>query len=88
MFLLVFLLWNIGEADASYSYVVIDAETGRLLDGSNPNDAMPIASLTKVWTALTVLDNVSLDEEITISECCRDAGRLIALLKGGRGMDS
>ena len=60
-------MWNINEAEASTSYVVIDANTGRLLEGSNPNDALPIASLTKVWTALTVLDNVSLDEEITIS---------------------
>lgn len=60
-------MWNINEADASSSYVVIDANTGRLLEGSNPNAALPIASLTKVWTAITVLDNVSLDDEITIS---------------------
>ncbi|MFJ7826207.1 D-alanyl-D-alanine carboxypeptidase family protein [Psychrobacillus sp. NPDC096623] len=64
---MVFLLWNIIEADASSSYVVIDANTGRLLEGSEPNAPLPIASLTKVWTAITVLDNVSLDEEITIS---------------------
>ncbi len=64
---MLFLLWNLNEAEASSSYVVIDANTGRLLEGSNPNAELPIASLTKVWTALTVLDNVPLDGEITIS---------------------
>ncbi len=65
--MLLFLLWNVNEAKASSSYVVIDASTGRLLEGSNANAELPIASLTKVWTALTVLDNVPLDDEITIS---------------------
>lgn len=64
---MLFLLWNVSEADASSSYAVIDAKTGRLLEGSNADAELPIASLTKVWTALTVLDNVSLDDEITIS---------------------
>lgn len=64
---MLFLLWNVNEANASSSYAVIDAKTGRLLEGSNVNVELPIASLTKVWTALTVLDNVPLDDEITIS---------------------
>ena len=68
LFLLLFLLWNINEVEASTSFAVIDADTGRLLEGSNANVELPIASLTKVWTALTVLDNVQLDDEITISE--------------------
>ncbi|WP_191963866.1 D-alanyl-D-alanine carboxypeptidase family protein [Psychrobacillus sp. AK 1817] len=63
-----FLLINISNAHAtSSSYAVIDAKTGRLLLGSNADVELPIASLTKVWTALTVLDNATLDEEITIS---------------------
>ncbi|WP_342600829.1 D-alanyl-D-alanine carboxypeptidase family protein [Psychrobacillus sp. FSL H8-0483] len=62
-----FLIWNVNDAEASSSYAVIDAKTGRLLEGSNVDAELPIASLTKVWTALTVLDNASLDEEVTIS---------------------
>lgn len=63
-----FLFVNIGNAQAvSSSYAVIDAKTGRLLLGNNAEVELPIASLTKVWTALTVLDNATLDEEITIS---------------------
>lgn len=45
------------NADANTSWAVIDAETGRLLSGANENVRMPIASLTKIWTALTVLES-------------------------------
>lgn len=66
--MLISLFWNTAGVEASSSYSVIDAESGRLLEGSNEQTELPIASLTKVWTALTVLDYISLDEEITISE--------------------
>ncbi len=62
------LVWNIQGVEASSSYAVIDAKTGRLLIGSNADQELPIASLTKVWTALTVLDNAELDEVVTISQ--------------------
>ncbi|WP_420849943.1 D-alanyl-D-alanine carboxypeptidase family protein [Psychrobacillus vulpis] len=68
LILLLFLFWQTDNVEASSSYVVIDAHSGRVLEGSNEQTKLPIASLTKVWTALTVLDAVSLDEEITISE--------------------
>lgn len=53
---------------ASASYAVIDAETGRLLEGSSPHERMPIASLTKIWTALIAIENSELDDEVTISQ--------------------
>lgn len=68
MFFLLFLFWQVGDVEASSSYAVIDVQTGRLLEGSNEYEELPIASLTKVWTALTVLDNASLEDEITISQ--------------------
>ncbi|ALC85888.1 D-alanyl-D-alanine carboxypeptidase [Bacillus sp. FJAT-22090] len=61
------LLWQTTGVEASSSYVAIDVNSGRLLEGSNAHAELPIASLTKVWTALTVLDASDLDEEITIS---------------------
>ncbi|MFF2752649.1 D-alanyl-D-alanine carboxypeptidase family protein [Psychrobacillus sp. NPDC058041] len=66
---MLFLFWqtNNVEASTSSSYVVIDAKSGRLLEGNNAYTELPIASLTKVWTALIVLDSCDLDEEITIS---------------------
>ena len=61
------LFWQTTGVEASSSYVAIDVNSGRLLEGSNAHAELPIASLTKVWTALTVLDASNLDEEITIS---------------------
>lgn len=52
---------------AKASYAVIDADTGRLLSGSNAHAQMPIASLTKIWTALIAIENSDLDEEVVIS---------------------
>ncbi|MEI4768433.1 D-alanyl-D-alanine carboxypeptidase family protein [Psychrobacillus sp. FJAT-51614] len=62
-----FLFWQTTGVEASSSYVAIDVNSGRILEGSNVHAELPIASLTKVWTALTVLDASDLDEEITIS---------------------
>ncbi|MEK3994688.1 D-alanyl-D-alanine carboxypeptidase family protein [Psychrobacillus sp. FSL K6-2365] len=76
-------MWNVNDVEASSSYAVIDANTGRLLEGSNANTELPIASLTKVWTALTVLDNVSLDDEITISNAAATQEGSSLYLKAG-----
>lgn len=53
---------------AGHAYAVIDAKTGRLLSGSNVYDELPIASLTKMWTALVVIENSDLNDVVTISE--------------------
>lgn len=52
---------------ANASYVVIDAETGRILEGTSEHARMPIASLTKIWTALIAIENSKLDDVVTIS---------------------
>lgn len=52
---------------ASASYAVIDADTGRLLFGSSPHVKMPIASLTKMWTALVAIENADINMEVTVS---------------------
>ncbi|QIC48941.1 D-alanyl-D-alanine carboxypeptidase [Lysinibacillus sphaericus] len=48
-------------------YAVLDGETGRVLIGSNSNERLPIASLTKIWTALVAVENSDLQEEVVIS---------------------
>lgn len=58
---------------ANASYAVVDADTGRLLYGSNPHAKMPIASLTKMWTALVAIENGDLDMEITVSDAAAAA---------------
>lgn len=57
--LLLALFISTPEKDAAThsAWAVIDADTGRLLEGSNENVKLPIASLTKIWTAFTVIES-------------------------------
>ncbi|MGM9921068.1 MAG: D-alanyl-D-alanine carboxypeptidase, partial [Bhargavaea sp.] len=55
-------------ASAAQAYAVIDAETGRLLEGVNEDARLPIASLTKIWTALTYIDAAGTDGTVTVSD--------------------
>lgn len=65
------------------SFAVIDAETGRLLFGQNPHHQQPIASLTKIWTALITIENANLEDTITISkEATYSEGSSIYLEEG------
>lgn len=72
------------EASAQQSaWVVIDADTGRLLNGSNEHVRMPIASLTKIWTAFTVLESGSSIGSTTISPvAASEEGSSIYLQQG------
>ncbi|WP_438318350.1 D-alanyl-D-alanine carboxypeptidase family protein [Sporosarcina sp. FA9] len=67
LFMSLFLFIGSADASARQAWAVIDAETGRLLMGSNENVSLPIASLTKIWTALTVIESRSLSSEVIIS---------------------
>ena len=54
------------EAEA---WALVDEETGLYLAGENPDEQLPMGSVTKIMTALVVLEEgVDLDEEVTISE--------------------
>lgn len=68
---------------ASSGYAVIDGQTGRLLIGESPHEQLPIASLTKMWTAFVVLTYSELTDEVTISEeAVRSEGSSIYLKAG------
>lgn len=77
------------SADAAGSaWAVIDADTGRLLDGSNENSQLPIASLTKIWTAFTFLESGHAKGEIPISSEAASAEGSSLYLEQGTSMDS
>ncbi len=60
----------------SRAAVVMNAETGELLYSKNPDRTMPIASITKLMTAMVVLDaRLPMDEPITISQADVDTLR-------------
>lgn len=48
-------------------YAVLDGDTGRVLFESNSDARLPIASLTKIWTALVAIENSDLQDEVVIS---------------------
>ena len=55
------------------AWALVDRETGLLLAGENPDEGLPVASMTKVMTALVALREaeegaVSLDDEVVVSE--------------------
>ncbi|MDO4546467.1 MAG: D-alanyl-D-alanine carboxypeptidase family protein [Clostridia bacterium] len=48
--------------------VLIEAGSGRVLYGKNENERLPVASTTKIMTALLTLENCGLDETVTASQ--------------------
>jgi len=47
--------------------VLMDADSGRVLYGKNEDAVMAMASTTKIMTCITVLEQVSLDDVLTVS---------------------
>ncbi|CAM3059788.1 D-alanyl-D-alanine carboxypeptidase family protein [Filibacter tadaridae] len=84
------LLFSVGakNAAAGQAWAVIDADTGRFLDGQNENVRLPIASLTKIWTAFTVLESGVPNREVLISSRAASAEGSSIYLKQGMTIDS
>jgi D-alanyl-D-alanine carboxypeptidase len=49
------------------AYILVDADTGRVLAGDHEHDALPPASTSKIMTALTAIERLPLDAKITVS---------------------
>jgi D-alanyl-D-alanine carboxypeptidase len=54
------------DAEAG-AWVLVDEASGETLAGKNSSEELPMASTTKIMTALVTLDGTSLDEEVTVS---------------------
>jgi D-alanyl-D-alanine carboxypeptidase (penicillin-binding protein 5/6) len=51
------------------AWALMDADSGVYLDGKNPDERLPIASTTKIMSALVVLEQgADLEREVTISQ--------------------
>ena len=66
-------------AQGPEAYAVADATTGHLLDSRKPNRKLPIASLTKIATAMVVLDWLDVSKQ--------DVGSLAAIPNGVTAID-
>lgn len=53
------------------SYIVIDKETSRIIASRNSNRKMPMASTTKIMTALVALEEIlNIDNEVIVPDYC------------------
>lgn len=65
------------------SAVLMDAETGEILYSKNMDNAYPMASTTKIMTALLTLENTKLDDVVTIDKTAANVdGSKIYLYEG------
>lgn len=67
--------------------IVMDVDSGAVLFGQGIHQAYPPASITKILTALIVLENCELDEVVTFSETAMnsvepDSGNKLSLVAG------
>ncbi len=53
---------------SAQSAIVIECGTGEALFEENAHERLPMASTTKIMTALAVLENCSLDEKVTVKK--------------------
>ena len=65
LFFAAILLYNGGARAEAKAYLLMEAETGRVLYESNARTPLPMASTTKVMTALLALEHGNLDEMVT-----------------------
>jgi D-alanyl-D-alanine carboxypeptidase (penicillin-binding protein 5/6) len=63
--------------------VLIDEGSGRILYALNSSQPVPMASLTKVMTALLVLENGYLDQKVYISSMAAETGESTVSLEPG-----
>lgn len=71
------------KAQTEDSRIVTELQSGRVLFEKDADIKRPIASLTKILTAIVVLENADLQREITVpAECCGIEGSSIYLVPG------
>lgn len=68
------------SAQEATAYAIADATSGHLLDSRRPTKKLPIASLTKIATAMVVLDWLDVSK--------RDAGTLVTIPAAALAFDS
>lgn len=50
------------------SYIVMDVDSGRVLESSDSHNKLLIASTTKIMTCIVTLENAQLDKEVTVGD--------------------
>lgn len=70
---------------ASSAEIVVEAESGRVLYEANADERLPMASTTKILTALIIVEDCDLDAVVTVPDACVGiGGSSIYLVAGER----
>jgi len=56
------------QVNAASAYIVMDMDSNRVLEGNNIHAPYLIASITKIMTAIVVINHAELDKKVTIVE--------------------
>lgn len=68
LFLLFFIQGNVYALDLSANFAcIISEDTGEIIYSKNAHSPHPMASTTKIMTAIVVLENTNLDDLVTVS---------------------
>ena len=85
-FLAAFPVFN-AHADediSARSAILMEASTGAVLFEKAPDERLPIASTTKLMTALVTLENTSLEDTVTVPAVCETVEGSSMYLKAGQ----
>ena len=61
------------STSSAYEYILMDQNTGRVLQSKNANSPRLIASITKIMTCLLAIESNKLDDIITVDEVIKKA---------------
>lgn len=56
------------STDTAYSYILMDMDTGRVLESKNKDAPMLIASITKIMTCILAIENVNINEIVKVDD--------------------
>ena len=86
LFFLTLLLYNGSACADALAAIVVEESTGRVLYAHNEKMQLPMASTTKIMTALLALENCSMDEGVTAGENAFGVPGTSIYLEKGEGL--
>lgn len=61
------------STDTAYSYVLMDLDSGRVLESKNKDKPLLIASITKIMTAIIALENKDINDFVTVDDSIKSS---------------
>ena len=76
LFLLCLCLFNIkvyASVDSAYEYVLMDMDSGNVIQSKNMHVPKLIASITKIMTCIIAIENSNLDDIVVVDDTIKDS---------------